>query len=57
MDPMMMIADFFLVFKSNFFLILVSAPTTKAVGFIDVTKLVPTALVAGLIQNKGSSDF
>jgi hypothetical protein len=34
---------------SNYYLIIVRAPTTKAVGSIDVTKLEPTALVVGLI--------
>jgi hypothetical protein len=33
---------------SNCYLILVRAPTTKAVGSIDVTKLEPTASVVGL---------
>jgi hypothetical protein len=34
---------------SNCYLILVRAPTTKAVGSFDVTKLEPTASVAGLL--------
>jgi hypothetical protein len=34
---------------SNCYLILVRAPTTKAVGSIDITKLEPTALVVGLL--------
>jgi hypothetical protein len=34
---------------SNCYLILVCAPTTKAVGSIDVTKLEPTASVVGLL--------
>ncbi len=33
---------------SNCGLIFVRAPTTKAVGYIDVTKLEPTASVVGL---------
>jgi hypothetical protein len=35
----------------------VLAPTTKAVGSIDVPKLEPTASVVGLLENRGSSDF
>jgi hypothetical protein len=36
-------------FLQNCYQIVVHAPTTKAVGSIDVTKLEPTALVVGLL--------
>jgi hypothetical protein len=37
--------------------ILVCAPTTKAVGSIDVTKLEPTALVVGLQKKEAAPTF
>jgi len=36
------------VYSIQLYLVLVPAPTTKAVGYIDVIKLEPTALVVGL---------